>query len=404
MLKISKKAKAIFRAEYKIECAVPDKLLTELTLMDIDMINAEKTDEIHINFETDFINYKKIKSIKALPFNARITHIKKSGILSIVPRLKKRLYFIFGFLFCMILLLYATGHIWTVEVTGNNMLDNGFVLSVLKNEGFYEGVSKSGINVRNIQNNILMKHKELSWIWIYIKGTHAVCEIREATPIPDVENANSYNNVVASTDGIIMEVMPNKGRQAVNIGDAVKAGDLLIGGISETQYGDIRFINASGKVMALTHHIAEGEYSHTKELRYLTGKKSNNITLNIFGKSFKIKKGSENKYKDFDFKEKIHKNSLFDKISLPISFTIGEYCEIIKEYEKISDDEVINTACERLYADAKSTLPENTKILGKLLEHNKNDKGNIYVKVTLVCMEDIAVKKQIIKPELTEGN
>ena len=404
MLKKSKKTKMVFLAEYKIECAVPDKFLTELTLMGIELNYAEKTDEIHLSFETDYINYKKIKAIKELPLKAKIINIKKNGALSLVPRLKKRLYFIFGFLLCLCILLFATGHIWTLEVTGNKMLEDDFIISALKDEGFYEGVSKSGINVRNIQNQILMKHKELSWIWIYIKGTHAVCEIRESTPIPEVENPKTYNNVVASYDGIIMDVMPNKGRQAVEIGDAVKAGDLLIGGISETVYDDIRFINASGKVLALTHHTAEGEYSHKKELRYLTGEKSKNITLNFFGKQFKIKKGSENKYKDFDFTEKIHKNTFFDKISLPISFTIGEYCEIIKEYEQISDEEVINTAKQRLYADVKRALPKNTKILGKFSEHNKNEKGNIYVKLTVVCKEDIAVQKQIITPELTEEN
>ena len=89
---------------------------------------------------------------------------------------------------------------------------------------------------------------------------------------------------------------------------------------------------------------------------------------------------------------------------MPISFTIGEYCEIIKKYEQISDDEVINTADERLYAQVKGGLPEGTKILGRFLEHNKNEKGNIYVKLTVVCKEDIAVQKQIITPELTEEN
>ncbi len=395
----NKKRILLFRAVFIVECSMPDKFLTLLKQNGINLYRAEKTDEIHISFETDYINYKKYLNLENLSVNYKTESVKKYGLLTLLPRLKKRLFFIGGFLVCLVSLLFVTGHVWTIEVTGGKFIDKSFVYKVLKDEGFYKGVSKSRIDVREIQNNILMKNPEFSWVWIYIKGTHAVCEIREATPIPEVEDKNTYTNVVASRDGIIMDVMPKKGRQNVEIGDAVKKGDLLIGGISETKYDEIRFLNASGKVYALTYHTKSGEYNNLKQLRYLTGEKTYNLTLNAFGKKIKILKGGENKYKEFDFTEKIHKNSFFNKIYLPISFTSGKYCEIISKYEEISQDEVINTAKDRLYAEIKETLPENTKILSTLCEHTKTKEGNIKVSVTLVCKEDIALVKEIIKPE-----
>lgn len=390
-----------YRASYTMESASPERAVNYICRNGVLLNRAHRTDEIHYTFDVDYVNNKRLLELDGQKQGYTLTLENAGGIIPLFFKIKKRIFFTAGLLAALLLLIYLTGHIWTIDIKGVEFADVDYARECLERAGFCEGVSKSSINVRSIQNEVLKNTDRFSWIWIYIKGTHAVVKVKKATPIPPIEDRYDYTDIVASCDGIILDIMPKKGRQMISVGDAVRKGDLLISGISETKYGPIRFLNASGRVWALTYHTLEGEFNHTCEKEYLSGKSATDITLNAFGKKINIKNNGKNKYKFYKIQEKVHKNLLFDKISLPISFTTRQYCEIIKEYEEISDKQVIDAARKRLSADIKSQLADGTKIFDITDEYKKLEGGNLYIKVTVVCKENIACPSKIIKPDLT---
>ena len=85
---------------------------------------------------------------------------------------------------------------------------------------------------------------------------------------------------------------------------------------------------------------------------------------------------------------------------LNLAFTISTYCEIIEENVTISDDEVVSTAEEFLIKQLKDQLSSNKslKIDNTSMEWIANSRGNIEVRVTMECTEDIAMYQSLEKP------
>ena len=241
---------------------------------------------------------------------------------------------------------------------------------------------------------------KFAWLWIHLDGNKATVSVKERTPIPDMVSAEDYSNCVASRDGVVVGIMPRKGRQIVKIGDVVKKGDLLISGISETKTGEVRYVHADGIVMAKTWYTKNGIYNHTRTDRYLTGKSKKVYYLEIAGNRMPIGKV------DIDFDK--YDVSETKKVCpfLNLAFTICTYCEIIEENVTIEDDEVVASAKEFLSKQLNDELSqcENIKVEDISSEWITNSMGNIEVRVTFECTEDIALYQPLDKPEMEEHN
>ena len=168
-------------------------------------------------------------------------------------------------------MLISTSFVTDIEVLGNEKLTKQQVIDMLSQTGFRKGMLIYNIDKKLIQQEMIKNFDEFSWIWIDLNGTRANVTIKERVPVPEISDNTDYSNCVASSDGVIVEVMPRYGKQIVFPGDVVKRGDLLISGISETKADDIRYLHADGIVMAKTWYSISGEYNHTRIDRHLTG-------------------------------------------------------------------------------------------------------------------------------------
>ena len=384
----------------RVVCADAGIFLSDCIRQHIHLFNIKRINDITVEFcvySDDYVSVCEICNNS----NCQYETLKSTGVKSFFSKYLKRKPFFFGIIVVVLVIYYSTGFIYNIEITGNEYMSKYEILSLLKEAGVNDGASNRKLDVKDIQNNVMLTTDKLAWLWIDIKGTNAYVTIKERIIVPEPENKDEYCNYISTSDAVITDIMPRYGKPMVKVGDVVRKGDILISGISETQMGEIRYMHADGVVKGRTWHELDGVYNHTKVNRYLTGNIEKRYSIIIDNSVFPILKENKTSFLEFDH-NKIEQKIKFFKKTLPISFTIDTYCEIIEECVEISDDEVVQTAVsvlgKSLYEDICKKR-DDIIIIDKTYKYSHLDNGNLYVKVIYECSENIGEKYPLEQPK-----
>ena len=382
-----------------VVCSDVGKLLSECVRRHIHIWDIRRKDIVTVEFTLYSSDFSNLESV-GQKLGSEITVKKDKSLKLWCIKYRHRKVFVAGFFVFVGIIFFLSSFITDITVTGNENISSEEIIAELEKVGFKNGMPRYNIDVKDIQLKFMLNYDKLSWIWIDIHGTNAIVSVHERISKPDIEDKNDYCNTVASTDALITELMPRYGKPMVKIGDVVRKGDVLISGMSETMTGEIRYMHADGIVKGRTWYEIDGEYHHTRYDRYLTGKEQKRYTFTAFGNAYPIFRKNETTFKLYEHSKNEQKLKIFKK-TLPISFTIDTYCEIIENGVEISDAEVIDTAVSVLGENLFNSLKDKKEltVIEKTHTYQTLDNGNIYVKVRFECSEDIAEYKPIEHPE-----
>lgn len=192
--------------------------------------------------------YKKLQKIKLN--GARRKILRRYGVRFLVNRHKKRWGFLVGFCLMIFLLIYLSGFVWSIDVTGNERLSENVILETLKECGFENGVRKNKTNITFIENKLKNKLYDIAWISINLDGSCAHVEIKERVLIPGMETDNKPSNLIATHDGIILKMEITKGKPITSAGSGVVKGELLVSGVYNDKKDNVIIEHSRGKVTA----------------------------------------------------------------------------------------------------------------------------------------------------------
>ena len=387
-----------------IVCGDEGRFLTECVRRRIHISNIQRIDTVTYEFNVSAKDYDEI-AIIASRLRCEITVIEEKSIIKWLSRYRRRKFFAAGFFLFTAIILVRSSFISEINVTGNELISPEEIVAELGKAGFSEGDFRYGIDVREVQSRVMLDYDKLSWIWINIHGTVAEVSVRERIAKPEMEDRSDYCNTVASRDALITALMPRTGKPVVKIGDVVQKGDVIISGIAETKNGEIRYMHADGIVTGRTWYEEDGVYCHTRCDRYLTGNSKKHFSLTLGNHTFPVFAENASPYTAYDHSKNEQKLKIFKK-TLPISFTIDTYCEIIETYTEISDTEVVDTAVTALGEKLLKELSEKEglTVIKKTHMYEKLPDGNIYVRVCVECSENIGEYSPITGPEYTENS
>ena len=93
---------------------------------------------------------------------------------------------------------------------------------------------------------------QLSWVGIHEQGTKIIIEVAEKT-LPPSNNENTPANLIARTEGEIVELLVLQGTPLVEEGARVRAGQILILGLiyPEVSIGETGEISPAGEPRAV---------------------------------------------------------------------------------------------------------------------------------------------------------
>lgn len=352
----------------------PERLLNILWSENINVINVKRIDIATIRVTIDYKDYDTlIDAVKRLNGKSKI--IGSTGILFFISKLKSKLFLVIGGGIFVVLLLYLSTYVWSIEITTKKNVSPYELRQQLYDIGIQPGISKKKIDVKEVEKKLEDVNSDVLWLRARIEGSTLKIFIEEKVNPPEVKEGK-YGNLVAKMDGEVSRVYAFSGRSAVHIGDMIKTGDVVIEGINGKEEEPYEVV-PDGVVMANTFYeksmITKVEGTELKR----SGDKDSDIYIEVFGKKIYLKKAIKD-FQEYDKIEEsgkiINKVSYFEKKEFPV---------------QLSKDEAVDNAVKELEESLYNNLTREAKIVDRIINTKDSSDGNIIVNVVFVVEQNI---------------
>lgn len=225
--------------------------LTQIAETNVQLLGVEWLDELTCRATIQQRDYAKLQEcIQHRGDQLKI--IRKSGIYYSARSLMRRPVLLVGAVVFFLLAVFLPTRVLFVQIEGNTSIPTRRILEVASNCGVSFFASRREIRSEKVKNALLEQMPELQWIGVNTVGCVATISVKEKSTAGQIEKpSESVGSIVASRDGIIWECTVIRGNPVCKIGQAVKAGQVLVSGYTDCGIS-IRATRAEAEVYAQT--------------------------------------------------------------------------------------------------------------------------------------------------------
>ena len=215
----------------------------------------------------------------------RVRIQEKLGLPFFLYRNRKRKLFAIGAASFFLLLFVLSCFIWNISFSGNLLFTDDMLTGQLREIGVCYGMPKRGVDCDRIEEELRSRCPRIVWVSAHVSGTRLQIRIREnetADGIPLREE--SPRNLVAETAGTVVSILVRAGKAAVQPGDEVEKGQILVEGMLPVtnDSGEVErtlFVRADADIRLRTTKIYREWVPHFQTVRSYTGKKQRGFRL-----------------------------------------------------------------------------------------------------------------------------
>ena len=242
----------------------------------------------------------------------RITLTEEKGWRVRLRPLRLRYGLLAGLLPAAAFLWWSNSTIRSIEIYGNQTISDTHLLRVMEELGICRGAAYADLDLSLAEQQLRLAVSDLEWITLRHTGGRLVVELEEETKPPQRYADRIPTNYVATVTAQITEMQVYNGKALVSVGDAVKAGDVLISGVTEDVRGISYLKHADGIITGIYEETLHLYHPFCKETT-VTGAVSNATYLECFGKRFSLSPGFTAPQKDFIYTETVTPLKLFGR-------------------------------------------------------------------------------------------
>ena len=318
--------------------------------------------------------------------------VSRHGLGTLLCRILRRPGIVAGLCACILMTALGSRVIWDVRIEGNDTVSDEVITDLLRECGVGVGSDKTKIDVDAVKNRFLIKSDEISWITVNIIGTVAEVEVRETKT---QEQAPDYvaSNLVASRNGTVVEFDEIRGNIAVELGEDVSEGELLVGGVYGSETSALRFTRAEGRVMALCRRDYSVKVALQFDKKVYTGCKKIKKSLIFFEKEVKFFRNSGNSYTSCDTIIKVEYFDLFGLGKLPFGIKTVTEKEYVTETASRTEAQAAEQANLLLWQSFYSDCPEGELAFKSISGGMEN--GAYVIRARIQSIENIAAERRI---------
>lgn len=368
-----------------------EKFINMCTVRNIYLWDVKRVGNTVLEAKIGIKGFKDLRKI-VKKLGCKVSIRKKQGYPFWIYKLKKRKMLLIGAFFCFLLLIFISTFIFSIEIAGNENVETAEIVYKLNTLGLKPGTNRYFINLRKLENQLLLDMNRLAWVGIEIKGVKAKIEVVEKIAPPSRIDKNTPCNVVAKKNGVIEKIIARNGDAVVEKGDIVKKGDILISGIVQLEpIGGSMLVHSYGDVYAKTYYEATKSKGLTEIKKEKTGQKLVKRILSLGSIELSLNKGKV-PYEFYIIEKKSKRPLQWRKIGLPVELITEEYYEVNKIKITIDEMEAKNYVHKRALDDILEEIPFEAEILNTQVDFVAKD-GVLYGKVTVEVLENIAEQR-----------
>ena len=186
----------------------------------------------------------------------RVTRERPAQLAAVLGALRRRPGALLGAALALAAALVLSQFVWRVEINGAGPY-RADIAAYLEEAGYVPGARRDALDASALERNLTLRYPEVAWFHAYVSNVTLVVDVTRGVPMPELPSAQP-GDVVALRDGIVDSVRVYAGTAAVQAGDAVRAGQVLIRGEERGADGAVVPVAARGAVIArcwLTHTV-----------------------------------------------------------------------------------------------------------------------------------------------------
>lgn len=320
----------------------------------IDLFNIHPCDDRYI-FNITIKDFKQLKQI-VKKSQMKVSIQKRYGLPFFIFKNKKHKMFLYGIITFIMILYILSLFVWDIEIIGNSYYTDTTIVDYLEELNIRIGTQKKSINPGDLEEELRLKYNHITWVSAQIIGTKLFINLEETAPqesiIKNGEEAPAYYDLVASNDGRITSMITRIGTPAVNIGDTVTKGDLLVSGTVPIYNDDAttkltRLVKADADIYARTTYNYQREHSLTYIKKSYTENIVKNYSFHLFNHRIELPFSDYN-YEKYDTTYIINKYRLTKNFYLPFSTKVTIIKEYTNEENQYTKDEIFRIVNEEL--------------------------------------------------------
>lgn len=239
------------------------------------------------------IRRQDMKKMEALTqrkgYDLRIEH--RSGSYWLLTRAKRRPVLVFGCMILLALTLWLPTRVLFICVKGNEQISTGLILEKCDQCGIRFGASRRLVRSEKTKNALLDAIPELSWAGVNMSGCVATITVQERSREPQQEQGTGVCGITAARDGIITDMTVVRGNALCTVGQAVRAGELLVSGYVDCGI-KIQAMRAQAEIYAQTRRSLTAAVPIQQTIDGQNTAQEQNISVLIGKKRINLLKGS----------------------------------------------------------------------------------------------------------------
>ncbi len=224
--------------------------LTKIGVSGIDVTDVNQIDDLNVRF---LIRQKDLRALHNIT-EKRGDRIEIYGIVGfpkLIRSVINRPVLLAGILLLAFLSIYLPGRILFVRVEGNSAVPARQIIEQSSRLGLGFGADRRKVRSEKVKNALLEAMPQLQWAGVNTNGCVATILVRERQIVEKEVQEHTVSSIVAARDGVIAQCTVTRGNPVCKIGQAVKAGEVLISGYTDCGIS-IQATRAEGEVYALT--------------------------------------------------------------------------------------------------------------------------------------------------------
>ncbi len=331
-------------------------------------------------FEVDYSRHKTL--VKMLKEGGlEVEYISHFGTLSFFKRLLTSYGLIVALIFCSLFYFFQYNLVLKIDVFGLDKQNSKRVISFVDDN--LNSRFKSRIDTKSLEILVKDNFEEVSSISVAIIGQSLVINVNKAV-IPD--EMKEGEAIISQYDGLITDITLVQGTLAVDVGDIVQKGDVLVYPYIIDAEGEQRAVTPKAEIYA---DIWLGESETHYDYYISTIRTGNQFTKSeiYLGKLLIYSNISENPYKQFETKEKsqcISKNNILPLYRKQVVYYETVTKEVIEEFSEVKD-QIIEKARQK----ALIFLQENEIIKDENYTIREDDGGSHKVDYVITVNRNI---------------
>ena len=301
--------------------------------------------------------------------------------------LKNKPMLLVGAVLYLFLMMISSEMIWQIRID-NAGKSAGEVRRFLIDERITAGKLKDTVSITDLREQIMLRVPDLAHVAIDYEGSRLVLTCQPSLEGENTGVSGQSLDLIARQDGVVTGIVVKSGTPVVSVGQAVRAGDVLIRGEERGEKGSVHPVFAQGEVTARVWSRGDARVSRLLTRTVETGALRQRVTM-VSPWHRRIIAEAE----PFEAQDVSVEIQRVVGLFLPLWRKIETYAEIVTIREERSIADALSMAQGAAEQLAKNKCPSSVHILDKSVENSMINNEYIYATVVLAYEDSIAVRE-----------